>query len=309
MVLEFKNWMREQETNENFLDLISTVGTGIAQSGPAAFKWAKDKWTAFMEWLSRLKQASYGTYKMISAILANHAELKEVIVQLPIAFETVMRDPVLKDTVMNKSFLAAMKQLSENPDLEKEALTEKIKELQTLIKQGGDEAAFAEEFWRSNIGDFVKSLWKITHLGPILKRLPQVTLVNSWKILRSFWDNQQKNVTVKGGTLAACFAALELLHFIGSGALMTGLLGKVLIALHMTTLGFAFAGGAWIAWGLISLFHKDHSSDQEEGAKIIAGIIKAIDPGTNFNLIDRYVKQKSDQPSSSPPLPPAGASS
>lgn len=220
--------------------------------------------------------------------------------QLPVAFDAVMSDPVLKDTAMNKSFLTAVKQLTTSTDLDKNKVLSSIQELKALIEKGGDEAAFAEEFWRSNIGSFVKAIWSITHLGPILKRIPQVTVVNAWKTLKAFWDNREKRITVKGGTYAATLAALELLQFLASGSIMTGLLGKVLIALHMTTLGIAFAGGAWIAWGLVSLLHKDdHSSEEQKGAKLIAGVIKAIDPGANLNLVDKWAN-KNNPPTQTP---------
>jgi len=228
------------------------------------------------------KTVAPASYKFAVAIIQQLPQLNKIMMQVPAALDGAMRDPEIKATILNKSFLGALKKLSENPSLDKNKIIEKCKELIDLAKQGGNEAALAEEFWRSNIGSFIKWIWEITHLSPILKRLPEVTFGNAWKVIM----NTYKTKSARVGVISLCMAVLEIVQYLGATALMTGLLGKVLILFHLTALGTAFAAGAWIAWGLVGLMRKEG-----EQSKIIAGLMKAIDPGTDLGLLDKFSQE------------------
>ena len=94
---------------------------------------------------------------------------------------------------------------------------------------------------------------------------------------------------------SALAAAVELFQFIAAASLMTGLLGKALIAMSMFGLGAAILGGSWIVWGILALMHKKEGEEKDEKGfvgSVIAGIIKLVDPGASMGLVDKASKQE-----------------
>jgi len=267
--MEFKVWLETQEIDEGFI---------------------RDKFDQLKRWMGRIKRHSEAVFSFCQLVMTKFPELVEVIVMLPEILGDINRNRLSRQLAKDVNLIQSIRTLGTDTELDKENLSEGIKKLQGMLGSGVDEFALAEQFWKSSVGHFVKTLWTLSHAGPILSKLPQVTAVNAWKTLMAFYDSHQNRVRFAGGMAAGLAAAVELFHFLVTASLMTGILGKVMIAMNEVVLGGALLGGSWIVWGAISLFaHKGGEDVESKGfaAKVISGMLVAVDPGARLNLIDK----------------------
>ena len=288
--LNFKEWL---ETHDDDLPELRDIDLfqmeGLYGWGSRQVGKVRDKIQGFRDWLRAVKRNSVTLYRFVVFVMRNLPDVAEAIFLIPSMMYAINKSRLARELATNKSLLAAIQELSKDNSLNQNAIKADIARLKEILSKAPNEAAAAEEFWRSSLGKFVGTMWHLSHLGPILSRIPQVTLVNSWKTLQSFYDSQKRGIQIKGGVATALAAAIELFQFVVSASLMTGLLGKALIAMKMVGLGLAMLGGSWIVWGVLALMHKDEGGGDEKSfvAKVIAGLVTAVDPGARLGLVDR----------------------
>lgn len=228
------------------------------------------------DWLGRLRRSSRVTYDFLVSLLRRAPELHIHVAELPRAIDAVNRDPVLRQTFLNDGFLKALRGLADRGDLSRDKILADCEFLKAMLDRVGSDEVVAEHFWRSSAGKFVQVLWKFSHLGPVFSRLPQVTVANAWATLLAFREDPHK------GVRAAVGAVAELVHYLFSAGLMTGMLGKLFFALQFTNLGLMSLGGAWIAWALVSLLGR--SSGNLTGG-VLSALVKFLDPAASLNLV------------------------
>lgn len=194
----------------------------------------------------------------------------------------------------------------------------RIDNLRAIAEMEPDKTWDALTFWSSNVGVFLKKLWELTHIWPILKAIPGQC--------KQFYEASmiaKESPKTGSKVLAYLSAFLEMSKFLATAGVMTGLAGKI-CAIFDHELGVKMLLGSYAAWGIVSLMAKhDHSDPQPESicdsllgdkdkkeksysveiekklaAKMIAivaagigaighGVANFADPGTPMGLLDR----------------------
>lgn len=190
----------------------------------------------------------------------------------------------------------------------------KFDQLKTASQFGLDKTIDMVEFWGSTLGNFLKSIWGMTHVWPILKAIPGQCLhfYNASQVAKA-----NPNSTAK--VMAFVFAFLELMKFITTGGVMTGLAGKI-ATIFNHELGLKMLAGSYLTWGIVSLMAKhDHSEPHGEticdkllgteqepesksdgddkkimaniAAKMIAIVVAGLDPSQPIGLLNRQMAE------------------
>lgn len=189
----------------------------------------------------------------------------------------VAADPELRQIAGNRSFLAALRQLASDERFSQRKVTEEMARFRKFLAQPQvDQAALAEQFLRSNLYAFAVKLGELLHITPILRAAPE-KITGFQLALQKF----KEAGTIAG--IASLLGALGvLLHFVLTAGLVSGLLGKVMLAAGATSLAGWFLGGAWAAWGLVGVLSK---VNRTQPSRLVAGILLVLDPAQGKHAV------------------------
>jgi hypothetical protein len=281
MELEFKDFY---ELDEGFFSLADKV-----------IDWTSEKANRFKAWMRRLKFVSITTWNLIKGLIAAVPELINIIIEFPSYLRWMGKSGDSKELIQNFKLFEAGRKLAADPQLDKNKLEQECKTLLGLIKNHGEKAEIISKFTTSSVMHFANIIEQMFHPIGIAKNIPDVTIINAWRIISLIVKNKQAITTV--GLSAVIAAILELIHFLFTTAFMTGLASKILIAVdHRMAL---FTGiGAWAGMALVMCFNNITKNSSEEDKKkfsfkVIATVAKMLDPSAKLELLDKL--EKDDQ--------------